>query len=255
MTIFYFTATGNSLAVAKSIGSTLVSIPQALNAGDTNFKDDVIGIVFPVYWWNLPLMVRKFIDTVSFEADYLFAIGTCGNVAGGAMASLQKQAKKKNYEFHYTNLVKMLDNYLPVFEIGAQIKKLPKKNVSEQLALITSDISQRKKVKTKLNIFSRFMTLLFVHIFKPKNNALKYIVSESCNNCGTCARVCPAANITLTDKISFGNQCEGCLACLHLCPLNALKLKSEKSDMRWRHPDIPLSEIIEANNQKSDNSG
>jgi len=251
MTVFYFTATGNSLAVAKSIGGTLVSIPQALKTGDTHYKDDIIGIVFPIYWWNLPLMVRKFIDTVTFEADYLFAIGTCGNVAGGAMTSLQKQAHAKGYKFHYTNLLKMLDNYLPVFEIGAEIEKLPKKNISVQLAGIKSNISQRKVVKTKSNVFSRIMTQVFVRIFKPKNNALKYIVSDTCNNCGTCIRVCPTANITLTDKISFGNHCEGCLACLHLCPLCALKLKSEKSNIRWRNPDVTLGEIIEANNQNN----
>ena len=251
MTIFYFTATGNSLAVAKSIGGTLVSIPQALKTGDIHYKDDVIGIVFPVYWWNLPIMVRKFIDTVTFEADYLFAIGTYGNVIGGVMSSLQKQAKSKGYEFNYTNPVRMLDNYLPVFEMGAEIEKLPKKNVSDQLAEIKSDISQRKIVKTKSNVFSLIMTKIFVHIFKPKNNALKYIVNDTCNNCGTCTRVCPAGNITLTDRVSFENQCEGCLACLHLCPLSALKHKSEKSNIRWRHPDIPLNEIIDANNQST----
>jgi len=30
MTIFYFTGTGNSLAIAKSIGGSLISIPQVL---------------------------------------------------------------------------------------------------------------------------------------------------------------------------------------------------------------------------------
>ena len=31
MTIFYFTATGNSLAVAKRIGDNLISIPQVID--------------------------------------------------------------------------------------------------------------------------------------------------------------------------------------------------------------------------------
>jgi len=49
MTIFYFTATGNSLALAKRIGGTLVSIPQVVDSENLYYKDDAIGVVFPVY--------------------------------------------------------------------------------------------------------------------------------------------------------------------------------------------------------------
>jgi len=87
MTIFYFTATGNSLAVAKQFGGTLVSIPQAVDSDNLHYKDDAIGIVFPIYWWNLPIMVRRFMDKARFEADYIFAIGTCGTISGGTMKS------------------------------------------------------------------------------------------------------------------------------------------------------------------------
>ena len=34
MTILYFTATGNSLAVAKRLGGTLLSIPQLIREDD-----------------------------------------------------------------------------------------------------------------------------------------------------------------------------------------------------------------------------
>jgi MinD superfamily P-loop ATPase len=51
------------------------------------------------------------------------------------------------------------------------------------------------------------------------------------------------------DSVSFQNQCEGCLACLHLCPQNALHLKNEKSEKRWRNPDVTLEEIISANSR------
>ncbi len=35
MTVLYFSATGNSLAVAKRIGGNLISIPQAVKEGVT----------------------------------------------------------------------------------------------------------------------------------------------------------------------------------------------------------------------------
>ena len=46
MTIFYFTATGNSLAVAKRVGGELISIPKALKDGEYFFAVATYGF-FP----------------------------------------------------------------------------------------------------------------------------------------------------------------------------------------------------------------
>jgi hypothetical protein len=86
MTIFYCTSTGNSLAVAKRIGGNLISIPQIIDALETHYNDDAIGVVFPVYSNAPPRMVRLFLDKVRLEADYLFAIGTYGNLPGACKA-------------------------------------------------------------------------------------------------------------------------------------------------------------------------
>ncbi len=60
MKVFYFTATGNSLAVAKKIGGELISIPQVMNDENLEYKDDVIGVIFPVYGCNVPKIVSRF---------------------------------------------------------------------------------------------------------------------------------------------------------------------------------------------------
>jgi len=249
MTIFYFTATGNSLAVAKHIGGTLISIPQVIDLDNLHYKDDVIGVVFPIYWWSLPVMVRRFLGKANFEADYLFAIGTCGSIAGGAMRSLQNQAKRNGCNFDYTNHVLMVDNYLSVFDMNKQEERLPKKNVAENIAKIVTDINNRKSKNTGANPVTIAMTAIFERIFKPGKNARKYIVNDKCNRCGVCVQVCPAKNIAVTDKVKFNDHCEGCLGCLHLCPQNALHLKNEKNDKRWRNPEVSRKEIIEANNR------
>jgi flavodoxin len=46
MTIFYFTDTGNSFAIAKAIGGILISVPQVIDSDNLHFKDDAIGLVF-----------------------------------------------------------------------------------------------------------------------------------------------------------------------------------------------------------------
>jgi len=245
MTVFYFTGTGNSLAVAKSIGGTLVSIPRVVDSDNLYYKDDAIGVVFPIYWWTLPRMVRRFLDRAKFEADYTFAVGTYGSLPGAAMLNLQKRALKNGYRFDYANHLLMLDNYLPVFEMGAQVKKLPKKRVAEKTAEIVSDIGNRKHMTARASLGLRAISAITGALRNPTGkNVKKYIVNDNCNKCGICAKVCPSGNITVTDRVCFADKCEVCLACLHLCPQNAMRHKSQKSDKRWINPEVSLNEII-----------
>jgi len=197
--------------------------------------------------------VRRFIEKASFEADYTFAIGTYGSLPGAAMLNLQKQAKRKGYSFSYTNQLLMLDNYLPVFDIDKQASKLPKKQVSTKLSQIHADINSHKQMEIGAHPGKRAMIAIFRRTFKPDRNALKYTVNEKCNRCSVCAQVCPAKNIAVNEKIIFSEHCEGCLACLHLCPQNAIHLKNEKSNTRWRNPEVSLGEIIQANNRREAN--
>lgn len=248
MIIFYFTGTGNLLAVAKRIGGTLISIPQIIDSQDLHYKDDVIGIVFPIYSLVAPKMVRQFLNKVKFEANYTFAIGTYGNMPGAAMFNIQKLAEEQGCRFDYTNHLLMVDNFLPVFEIGSQIEKLPKKKTEEMTAKVVADISNRKYLKASASLGLR----VFTHVIDSatsnyEKSAQKYIVNDKCTKCGICAHVCLAKNIAVTDKVQFSESCAGCEACLHHCPQNAIHLKNEKSNKRWRNPDVSLKEIIEAN--------
>ena len=253
MTVFYFTGTGNSLAVAKHIGGTLIPIPQVVNSPNLSYTDDAIGVVFPIYSLTTPKMVRQFLDKAHFEADYIFAIGTYGNMPGAAMLNLQKQAQKNGYRFHYANHLLMLDNFLPVFEVEAQVRKLPNKKVEEMTAKIVEDINKRKQMKATASLVSRAVTAMVSPMINSAGKkAQGFIINSNCNKCGICAKVCPAKNITVTDKVNFESQCEWCMGCLHHCPQNALHLKNEKSSKRWRNPEVSLNEIITANNRNQE---
>jgi hypothetical protein len=178
MHIFYFTATGNSLATAKSIGGVLISIPQVVDSGDLHYKDDIIGIVFPIYGLGIPKMVHRFLSKAKFEAGYTFAIGTYGNLSGAAMLNFQKQAGKLGHSFDYVNDLLMLDNYLPMFETGNEMEKLPKKNVGEKTAQIVEDIRKRRHMEAKASLGARALTAVLNPIMPPsKKAAQKYIIT------------------------------------------------------------------------------
>lgn len=62
--ILYFTATGNSLYIARQLAdeaTELLSIPQIRRQGIYDFEADEIGIVYPIYGHMPPNMVRNFI--------------------------------------------------------------------------------------------------------------------------------------------------------------------------------------------------
>ena len=64
--IFYFTATGNSLFVARELGGkNIISIPQALKKGELEYEADEIGIVYPVYGHMPPNLVKDFLKAFS----------------------------------------------------------------------------------------------------------------------------------------------------------------------------------------------
>ncbi|GHV17221.1 (Fe-S)-binding protein [Clostridia bacterium] len=265
MTIFYFTSTGNCLAVAKKIGdpsragSNLVSIPQIIGNLQPEYKDDIIGIIFPIYGFFLPKIVRRFIAGTKISADYTFAIGTYGNLPGACMRNAQKYALEHGSRIDYAESLLMVDNYLPGFEVKDQIAMLPKKNTDENLARIIADITARKKVNATASVGWRFATAAIRLGEKAVINgkqAQRYIVNGNCIKCGICAKVCPTRNITVTEDgcsrgaVTFGDNCEACLGCVHNCPKNAIHLKNEKSAERFRNPDVSLNEIVAANEQK-----
>ena len=64
--LFYYTATGNCLYVARALDENLISIPQALKKQILMFEDEVIGIVTPVYAGETPKTVKKFIQKELF---------------------------------------------------------------------------------------------------------------------------------------------------------------------------------------------
>jgi ferredoxin len=250
MTIFYFTSTGNCLAVAKAIGGKQVSIPQVINSPDLRFEDDVIGLVFPIYGFGLPKTVRRFIENVAWEADYAFAVGTYGNMPGATMYNVQRLAEKHGKRFDYAESLLMVDNFLPMFDISKQAEMLPQKKTDENLARIVADVTARKKLQAKASLPLRMLAAIISAANQSVmngSNGRQFKVDDNCSKCGVCAGVCPCGNISVAEKPGFGGNCEFCLACAHHCPKGVIHVKGEKSAVHWRHPNVTLGEIVTAN--------
>ena len=86
--IFYFTGTGNSLYAAKHFDKELYSIPQEMKKESRKYTADRIGIVCPLYEFDLPSLVKDFILTSEFETEYFYIVMTYGMHHGGCAACL-----------------------------------------------------------------------------------------------------------------------------------------------------------------------
>jgi ferredoxin len=250
MKILYFTSTGNSLYVARTIGGTLYSIPQLLKNGELEFKDDVIGLVFPCYVLGLPHIIERFLKKAKIEAEYKFAVVTYGNFVGNAASVLDKFASSCGIGFDYINAIVMADNYLPMFEIEKQKKTLAEKDVNGHLQTIVDDIASRRKFRVGAGVAAKGFSSVMRAAWKFGGDSDKsFIVNDNCNVCGTCAKVCPVGNVEVKESVEYFHRCEWCLGCIHACPRDAIHLKKEKSNARFINEHVTLTDIINSNRQ------
>ena len=160
---------------------------------------------------------------------YFSATGNCLSVAkriGGELLSIPKLVKENRYEISDDVIGVIAPTYC-------------------------ADIEARKKNLASVSAFDKVVDWLYhtagaAQIASDRDKG--FIVNDACIKCGTCAKVCPADNIRVTDHVEYLHHCEGCLGCLHGCPKNAIPLKNEQSAVRFRNAEVTLKELIDANN-------
>lgn len=142
--IFYFTATGNSLYVTKQLDEPWISIVQAVHDREKIYTADKIGIVCPVFGHEVPPLVKEFLTESTFRTDYFYMILTYGNRHGGAAELAHKLLEGLGIHPSYINVVLMVDNFLPGFDMNEQ--KALDKNVDGQMERIVRDIASGKNI-------------------------------------------------------------------------------------------------------------
>jgi ferredoxin/flavodoxin len=238
-TIYYYSATGNSLQIAREIAKALDGaevIPLA-KYRKAHFKPEAerIGIVFPIIAWGAPRSVEEFVENIDASSlRYVFAVASCGGTAAGTLPRLRAAFRKKGSDLNAGFIVRS-PGYMDADEDKSQgtmirlVRRLSGKNFAtdvERLPEIIDAIRAGKTLRPERNALAGAALGNFFHskaseVFPAMDSSFK--VAASCDACGTCARVCPRGNISLKEKKpSWSHDCENCGACSTWCPKGAI---------------------------------
>jgi len=258
-TVYYFTGTGNSLAAARGIAaalgdSTLVAISSLDRKARIRVPTERLGIVCPVYFYTLPLIVREFIPRLDLSAvRYAFVVLTHGGFPGLAAAHATHSFAQAGGRLDGAFPIRMVGNYIAMYNVrGAAAIQAMRERTEQRVAEIADNVraSQRRLAPGGPvdRVLSRAMFAVFGRRFLASCRTLdrRFTVDPACVHCGTCARVCPVENVRLANGTpTWLGHCEQCFACIHFCPVAAIQVHGKRTRMRGRyhHPDVTADDI------------
>ncbi|MDD5680738.1 MAG: EFR1 family ferrodoxin [Candidatus Omnitrophica bacterium] len=253
--IYYFSATGNSLVVARDLaqelgGAEIVSIPKAMKSG-AEVSSDIVGIVFPAYMFGLPLIITSFLKMLKVKKGaYVFAVVTFGGIPGRPFMLAKKILADRGITLASGFGVLMPGNYVPLY--GA----IPQE---QQTSMFDGENKRVKEIADavraqKTGIFEEkaivLGTLFHVLLYKGGSSQIpqsdkNFWVTDDCTSCGLCAKVCPVNNITMNNgRPEWQHHCEHCMACLQWCPVEAIQYKKNTvGRKRYHHPAVKSGDI------------
>ena len=253
--LYYFSGTGNSLAIAKEfkkniINSRLIPIAKIWKNNENISNSEKVGFIFPLYFWGLPKIIENFIEKIDLSnVNYIFCISTSGGKSSPDCIpdKLKKILNKKNKILNAYFRIVMPSNYIK--EYNPDSKALIQKKLDNSKLMVNSISKLINSNKNKIkNGRAVFLAKIVNRIWQ--NNVLKsdkkFYTDNNCISCGTCQKVCPVNNISLiNNKPKWNNKCEECMACIHFCPKKAIQYgKKTQNKGRYHHPDITINELI-----------
>ncbi len=243
MKIIYFSATGNSKYIAKSLvddEKNILYMVDLLKNDDILIEDDVIGIVSPVYFWGIPEITKEFLKKAKLKANYLFYVSTYGTTSGFS----KTMVKELNDSFNAYFSIRMVDIWTPLFDVTSK-KNIEKwnKNQEKELKEIKNRIKNKENGNFMKNAVPKVIGQVFYKSYKNARKTSNLHVESSCIGCGICAKKCPVNAIEIKDKkpVWVKKECLMCLGCLHRCPKFAIQYKNKtKKHGQYLNPNVKV---------------
>jgi len=282
--IYYFSGTGNCVAVARaiamSVGTSPVSIPEVVDSPTISTPAETVGIVFPAYLaplYGVPLIVDRFVRRLDgIRSKHLFAVCSCGGYeivnAVRPLKNLAKLVRSLGGRLFAEYSVRLPMNNLDYDHIPIPIERdsgviIEKSKVA--IADICTRITLRKREKHHLvrSLVNFILIPMNAALARPCLKSLSEMaeqpadshlgfrelvpltdrsitLDENCTGCATCTRVCPVHNILMVnDKPEWQHRCEMCLACDEWCPHKAIHHWCRANGVKYHHPAVSIKDM------------
>lgn len=232
--ILYFSATGNSEFLAKSLGDELgdevVDLFSYIKEGRSGVfeSDSPFVLVCPTYSWRVPLFLSKYLLTCDFKGSRdFYVVMDYGDSCGNAYYYIKEDLHKLGLNFKGLYGVKMPENYIMLFDIDS--KEVNEKIIEEgskKVGEIASFIRNKEAFpKKNVGLTGKFQSGVINPIFFKfiaKDN--KFYATDKCISCGLCEKVCVLNNISYEDgRPVWNGKCTHCAACISKCPVSAIE--------------------------------
>ena len=206
--------------------------------------DEKLGFVFPIYWYNMPMMVEEFVRNLEiegYESQYVYAVVTYGNSAGGTLNALNKIIQTKGISLMGEFGVTMVDNYVIAYDLEnedkqAQILANANQEFEAFIDSIKNSVSDRKIKIGPMPFTSTILKPFYVNA----NHTKKFFATDDCVGCKQCEIECPCNVIKVENqKPQWDGNCSFCLKCIHHCPKKAIQYGKKTAQRRRYYLSTP----------------
>lgn len=238
----YFSGTGNTKYCLEKFIELYNANADILPLEDTATRKEIklhqeIIFAYPIYYSNLPKIVRDFIceNSEIWQGKRIFIIATMGLFSGDGTGISARLFKKYGAKIWGGLHLKMPDCICDV----KTLKRSAKENIQlvakaeEQIKYAVDNLKIGIPTKSGLGILCHVAGFLgqrlwFFRKTQSYSNRV-HIDINTCVKCGNCVKICPMRNLTLSDnKVMTRGCCTLCYRCATQCTQKAITILGEK---------------------------